>query len=46
MEEMIWDTKTMTTSDFSVKVYLNDSVMKKWKKQSDESKSFKKFFEE
>ena len=30
MDEMIWDTKTMTSSDFSVKIFINERVLLKW----------------
>lgn len=46
MDEMIWDTKTMTSSDFSIKVYLNDNLMKKWSQLNDGTKSFKQYFQQ
>jgi hypothetical protein len=35
MDEMIWDTKTMTSSDFSVKIFINERVLMKWNEQNE-----------
>lgn len=44
MDEMMWDIKTMTTSDFSIKIYIHDKVWEKWLKHNKTGKlSFKDY---
>jgi hypothetical protein len=47
MDEMVWDVKTITTSDFTVKVLISQKMWDKWLgylKQATKPCSFKSFF--